>query len=91
MKYSVHVRCACVDPDGRPLGHACPKLWRMDGNWNSRHGSAGGGTDTYLGGHQAGQAVRLREQGRDRDRGPGLSRAARPGRRRFARNEIWAA
>lgn len=41
MKYSVHVRCACADPDGRPLGHACPKLWRKDGNWNSRHESAG--------------------------------------------------
>ena len=41
MKYSVHVRCACTGKDGRPLGQACPQLWRRDGAWNSRHGSAG--------------------------------------------------
>jgi integrase len=33
--YSTHVRC----PD--PQGQECPKLWRADGSWNSRHGSAG--------------------------------------------------
>lgn len=40
--YSVHVRCACTGPDGRPRGQGCPELWRKDGKtWNSRHGSAG--------------------------------------------------
>jgi integrase len=34
MKFSVSVRCA--DPEGQ----ACPRLWRADGSWNSRHGSA---------------------------------------------------
>ena len=33
MKYSIHVRC--------PDGQSCPDLWRKDGSWNSRHGSAG--------------------------------------------------
>jgi integrase len=33
--YSTHVRC----PDAE--GQQCPKLWRRDGSWNSRHGSAG--------------------------------------------------
>jgi integrase len=33
--YSTHVRC----PD--PEGQKCPRLWRRDGSWNSRHGSAG--------------------------------------------------
>ncbi len=33
--YSTHVRCACKE------GQQCPKLWRTDGSWNSRHGSAG--------------------------------------------------
>jgi len=40
-KYSVHVRCACKDPDGRLIGQGCPQLWRKDGSWNNRHGSAG--------------------------------------------------
>jgi integrase len=35
FSYSTHVRCA--DPEGQQ----CPKLWRRDGSWNSRHGSAG--------------------------------------------------
>jgi integrase len=35
MKFSVHVKCAC------PEGQKCPQLWRKDGSWNSRHGSAG--------------------------------------------------
>jgi len=33
--YSIHTRCPC------PAGQKCPKLWRKDGSWNSRHGSAG--------------------------------------------------
>lgn len=33
--YSIHVRCAC------PKGQRCVELWRKDGSWNSRHGSAG--------------------------------------------------
>jgi hypothetical protein len=33
--YSIHVRCAC------PEGKRCVELWRKDGSWNSRHGSAG--------------------------------------------------
>ncbi len=41
FKFSVHVRCSCAGPDGKPAGHDCPKLWRRDGSWNSRHGSAG--------------------------------------------------
>ena len=32
---STHVRCACLK------GQDCPKLWRKDGSWNSRHGTAG--------------------------------------------------
>jgi hypothetical protein len=40
-KYSVHVRCACKDPDRKLLGQECPQLWRKDGSWNNRHGSAG--------------------------------------------------
>jgi len=39
--FSVHVRCACTGPDGKPLGQKCPDLWRKDGSWNARHGSAG--------------------------------------------------
>jgi integrase len=35
FSYSTHVRC----PD--PEGQKCPRLWRRDGSWNSRHGSAG--------------------------------------------------
>ena len=42
MKFSIHVRCDCADPaTGRPYGQRCPKLWRADGSWNSRHGKAG--------------------------------------------------
>ena len=41
MKYSTHVRCACTGPNGKLLGQACPELWRKDGSWNARHGSAG--------------------------------------------------
>lgn len=41
MKSSVHYRCACTGPDGKPAGQRCPKLWRKDGHWNPRHGSAG--------------------------------------------------
>jgi len=41
MRYSVHYRCPCTGPDGKLLGQDCPKLWRKDGSWNSRHGSAG--------------------------------------------------
>lgn len=33
--YSTHVICSCGQ------GQKCPKLWRRDGSWNSRHGSAG--------------------------------------------------
>jgi integrase len=40
-KYSDHVRCACKGPDGKLLGQDCPQLWRKDGSWNTRHGSAG--------------------------------------------------
>ena len=36
-----HVRCACKGPDRKLLGQDCPQLWRRDGSWNSRHGSAG--------------------------------------------------
>jgi integrase len=39
--YSVHVRCHCAGPDAKPLGQECPRLWRKDKSWNSRHGSAG--------------------------------------------------
>ncbi len=39
--YSIHVRCSCRGPDGKLLGQACPRLWRKDGTWNSKHGSAG--------------------------------------------------
>jgi integrase len=35
FSYSTHVRCAC------PQGQKCPELWRKDGSWNARHGSAG--------------------------------------------------
>jgi integrase len=41
MNYSIHVRCACRGPDGKPAGQSCPQLWRADGSWNPRHGSAG--------------------------------------------------
>ncbi len=41
MKHSTHVRCACRGPDGKLLGQACPRLWRRDGSWTGRHGSAG--------------------------------------------------
>jgi integrase len=41
FSYSIHVRCPCQGPDGKLLGQACPKLWRRDGTWNSKHGSAG--------------------------------------------------
>jgi integrase len=41
VKYSTHVRCACTGEDGKALGQACPRLWRKDGSWNSRHGSSG--------------------------------------------------
>lgn len=41
LNYSVHVRCSCTGPDGRLLGQKCPALWRADGSWNPRHGSAG--------------------------------------------------
>jgi hypothetical protein len=41
VKYSTHVRCACMGEDGKALGQACPRLWRKDGSWNSRHGSSG--------------------------------------------------
>jgi hypothetical protein len=40
-KCSDHVRCACKDPDRKLQGQDCPQLWRRDGSWNSRHGSAG--------------------------------------------------
>ena len=40
-KYSIHVRCACTGADGKLLGQNCPQLWRRDGGWNTRHGSAG--------------------------------------------------
>ena len=33
MRYSTAVRCPC--------GAKCPQLYRKDGSWNSRHGSAG--------------------------------------------------
>jgi len=39
--YSDHVRCGCRGPDGKQLGNACAQLWRKDGAWNTRHGSAG--------------------------------------------------
>src|SRR5271157_673899 len=35
FSYSIHVLCSCG------LGQKCPDLWRKDGSWNSRHGSAG--------------------------------------------------
>ncbi len=41
LRYSVHVRCSCTGEDGKPAGQDCPKLWRRNGSWNSRHGSAG--------------------------------------------------
>lgn len=34
-RYSIHVLCSCSS------GQRCPKLWRKDGTWNARHGSAG--------------------------------------------------
>jgi hypothetical protein len=40
-KSSDHVRCGCKGPDGKQLGRSCPQLWRKDGSWNTRHGSAG--------------------------------------------------
>jgi len=41
FSYSISVRCGCTDEDGRQLRQKCPDLWRKDGSWNSRHGSAG--------------------------------------------------
>jgi integrase len=41
MHYSTHYLCSCRGEDGKPLGQACPKLWRAGGSWNPRHGSAG--------------------------------------------------
>jgi hypothetical protein len=41
FSYAVLVRCGCRGSDGNQLGQECPKLWRKDGSWNSRHGSAG--------------------------------------------------
>lgn len=41
LAYSVLVMCSCAGDDGKPLGQRCPQLWRRDGSWNSRHGSAG--------------------------------------------------
>jgi len=35
FSYSTYVRCGC------PEGQKCPQLWRKDGSWNTRHGSAG--------------------------------------------------
>jgi hypothetical protein len=35
FSYSTHVLCSCG------LGQKCPDVWRKDGSWNSRHGSAG--------------------------------------------------
>jgi Phage integrase, N-terminal SAM-like domain len=35
FSYSIHVLCSCGS------GKGCPKLWRKDGTWNARHGSAG--------------------------------------------------
>ena len=40
-KYSDHVRCGCRGPDKKQLGQSCPRLWRKDGSWNGRHGTAG--------------------------------------------------
>jgi hypothetical protein len=44
-KYSVHYRCTCTGPDGKLLGSSktsgCRKLWRADGSWYAKHGSAG--------------------------------------------------
>ena len=40
-KYSDHVRCGCRGPDKKQLGQSCPQLWRRDGSWNVRHGTAG--------------------------------------------------
>jgi integrase len=34
LRFSVGERCAC------PEGKSCPRLYRADGSWNSRHGSA---------------------------------------------------
>jgi hypothetical protein len=39
--YSDLVRCGCRGPDGKQLGNSCPQLFRKDGAWNTRHGSAG--------------------------------------------------
>ena len=49
--YSDLVRCGCKGPDGKQLGRSCPQLWRKDGAWNTRHGSAGftGRIDTSAG------------------------------------------
>ncbi len=41
FSYSISVRCGCTDEGGRQLRQKCPDLWRKDGSWNSRHGSAG--------------------------------------------------
>jgi hypothetical protein len=50
-KSSDHVRCGCKGPDGKQLGRSCPQLWRKDGSWNTRHGTAGfmGRIDTSAG------------------------------------------
>ncbi len=62
-KYSDHVRCGCRGRTGKLLGQTCPQLWRKDGSWNSRHGSAGfAGRVPTSDGHEAAQEVRLREQ-----------------------------
>jgi hypothetical protein len=71
-----HVRCGCKGADGKQLGHSCPQLWRKDGSWNTRHGSAGfmGRIDTSAGTKQlkrfgypnaAGGAQRGREAAQD--------------------------
>lgn len=40
INYSTAVRCGCKE-NGKSLEQKCLKLWRKDGSWNSRHGSAG--------------------------------------------------
>ncbi len=41
FRYSIHYKCACAGPDGKPAGRDCPKLWRADRTWNPPHGSCG--------------------------------------------------
>jgi integrase len=41
FNYAVLVRCGCRGPDGKQLGQSCPRLWRKDGSWNGKHGTAG--------------------------------------------------